>query len=201
MSARRLLDSPLADAIPAAIVALLASGLLVSIAGVSPISAYAAIWEGGLGSDRALGATAVAAVPLIFAALAFAVPFRAGLYNIGIEGQLYMGALASTVVGLYLHGPRAVVLPVALLAGMLAGMAWAMLPALLKVWRGVNEIISSLFLSYVAIYIVGWLLAGPLEAPGLGVAQSEVLPRSAHFPEMIAGWKSSSASSVNRWRS
>ncbi|MBS1878803.1 MAG: ABC transporter permease [Actinobacteria bacterium] len=189
MPAKRLLESPLAGAIPAAIIALLVSGLLVAIAGVSPISAYKAIWEGGLGSSSALGATAVATLPLLFAALAFAVTFRAGLYNIGIEGQLYMGALASTVVGLYLHAPRGVVLPAAVIAGMLAGMAWGILPALLKVWRGVNEIVSSLFLSYIAIYIVGWLVSGPLEAPGLGVAQSEVIPEAARFPEIIAGSK------------
>lgn len=189
MSARRLLESPLAGAIPAGIFALLVSGLLVAIAGVSPISAYKAIWEGGLGSDNALGATATATMPLLFAALAFAVTFRAGLYNIGIEGQLYMGALASTVVGIYLHGPRGVVLPAALVAGALAGMAWGILPALLKVWRGVNEIVSSLFLSYVAIYITAWLLDGPLEAPGLGVAQSEVVPEAARIPEIIVGSK------------
>lgn len=189
MSARRVLDSPLAGAIPAALIALAASGLLVAIAGVSPISAYEAIWEGGLGSERALGTTAVTTLPLLFAALAFAVPFRAGLYNIGIEGQLYFGALASTVVGLYLDGPRILVLPAAVIAGMLAGMAWGIIPAVLKVWRGVNEIVSSLFLSYVAIYFTGWLLAGPLEAPGLGVAQSEVIPEAARFPEIITGSK------------
>lgn len=189
MSARRLLGSPLAGAVPAALVALLVSGLLVAIAGVSPISAYKAIWEGGLGSDNALGATAVATLPLLFAALAFAVTFRAGLYNIGIEGQLYMGALASTTIGLHLQASRGIVLPAAVIGGMLAGMAWGILPGLLKVWRGVNEIVSSLFLSYVAIYITGWLLSGPLEAPGLGVAQSEVVPEAARFPEIIAGSK------------
>ena len=189
MSARRILASPLAGAIPAAIVALLASGLLVAIAGVSPSSAYIAIWEGGLGSDRALGSTVVNALPLLFAALAFAIPFRAGLYNIGIEGQLYFGALASTTVGLYLDGPRALVLPAAVIAGMLAGMAWGIVPAVLKVWRGVNEIVSSLFLSYVAIFFTQWILAGPLKTPGLGVVQSRELPTAARFPEIIAGSK------------
>lgn len=189
MSARRLLESPLAGAIPAAILALVAASLLVAIAGVSPLSAYSAIWEGGLGSDRALGSTAVTTLPLLFAALAFAVPFRAGLYNIGIEGQLYLGALAATAVGLHLDGPRALVLPVAVIAGMLAGMAWGIIPAVLKVWRGVNEIVSSLFLSYVAIYFTVWLLSGALQAPGLGVAQSEVVPEAARFPEIIVGSK------------
>lgn len=189
MSTRRALESPLAGAIPAALIALAASGLLVAIAGVSPLSAYAAIWEGGLGSERALGITAVTMLPLLFAALAFAVTFRAGLYNIGIEGQLYCGALASTVVGLYLDAPRGIVLPAAVIAGMVAGMAWGVIPGLLKVWRGVSEIVSSLFLSYIAIFFTGWILSGPLEAPDIGIAKSEILPAAARFPEFIAGSK------------
>jgi len=106
MSPRKLwADSRLAGSLPAAVIALLASGGLVAIAGISPLDAYSAIWTGGLGSTTALGTTAVTMLPLLFAALAFAVPFRAGLYNIGIEGQLYLGALASVVVGLKLDAP------------------------------------------------------------------------------------------------
>lgn len=185
MLRKRLLDSPAAGAVPAAIVALVVSGALVAIAGVSPFDAYNAIWTGGLADTRALGTTSVTMLPLLFAALAFAIPFRAGLYNIGIEGQLYLGALASAVVGLRLDAPAYILLPVAVLAGMAAGMAWAIIPALLKVWRGVNEIVSSLFLNYVAIYFTNWLLAGTLEAPGIGVAQTEILPPEAYFPALV----------------
>jgi general nucleoside transport system permease protein len=178
--------SQLAGAVAAAIVALAASGALVAIAGVPPIDAYSAIWTGGLESTAALGTLSVTMLPLLFAALAFAVPFRAGLYNIGIEGQLYLGALASVVVGLHVDAPQYVVLPLAVLAGMAAGMAWAIIPALLKVSRGVNEIVSSLFLNYVAIFFTNYLLAGPLEAPDIGVPQTQILPSDAHFPTLVA---------------
>jgi ABC-type uncharacterized transport system permease subunit len=181
--------SQLAGALAAAILALLVSGALVAIAGVQPSDAYSAIWTGGLGSTTALATTAVTTLPLLFAALAFAVPFRAGLYNIGIEGQLYLGALASTVVGLNVDAPQYVVLPMAVLAGMAAGMVWAIIPALLLVSRGVNEIVSSLFLNYVAIYFTNYLLAGPLEAPDIGVPQTEILPPAAHFPTLVADTK------------
>jgi general nucleoside transport system permease protein len=193
MPSRRLLDSRLAGSLPAAAIALLASGGLVAIAGVSPFDAYSAMWTGGLGSTTALGTTTVTMLPLLFAALAFAIPFRAGLYNIGIEGQLYLGALASAVVGLKLDAPGYVVLPAAVLAGMAAGMAWAIIPAVLKVTRGVNEIVSSLFLNYVAIYFTNYLLAGPLEAPNIGVAQTEILPKAAQFPTLVTGTKITSA--------
>ncbi|HEV7771906.1 MAG TPA: ABC transporter permease [Conexibacter sp.] len=188
-SPRRLADSRVAAVLPAALIALAASGGLVALAGVSPLDAYRSIWSGGLGSTSALGTTLVMLLPLLFAALAFAVPFRAGLYNIGVEGQLYLGALSSAVVGLKLHAPTYVVLPVAVLAGMAAGMAWAVIPALLKVTRGVNEIVSSLFLNYVAIYFTNWLLAGPLEAPNIGVAQTSIIPDAAHFPVLVADTK------------
>jgi general nucleoside transport system permease protein len=186
MSPRAWRDSTLVGAVPAAIVALLASAALVAIAGVSPLDAYTSIWDGGLANSTSLGITAVTTLPLLFSALAFAVPFRAGLYNIGIEGQLYLGALAAVVVALNL-------LIASVLAGMLAGAVWALLPAVLKVWRGVNEIVSSLFLNYVAIYFTNYLLAGPLEAPGAGVAQSSPIPHDAQFPVFVSGTKISFA--------
>jgi general nucleoside transport system permease protein len=193
MSLRRVLDSRLTASVPAALLALAISGVLVATAGPSPIDAYKAIWTGGIGSTTALGTTAVTMLPLLYAALAFAIPFRAGLFNIGVEGQIYMGALASVVVGLKLHAPTAIHLPLAVLAGAGAGLLWALLPAALKVWRGVNEIVSSLFLNYVAIYLTNYLLAGPLEAPNIGVAQTETIPNSAHFPTLVTGTKITAA--------
>jgi simple sugar transport system permease protein len=177
----------------AGVVALLASGALVALAGISPLKAYEAIWTGGLDGTIAIGTTCVMMLPLLFVGLAFAVPFRAGLYNLGIEGQLYLGALASTVVALYLHAPTVVVLPVAILAGMAAGALWALVPAILKLKRGVDEIIASVFLSYVAINFVNYMLAGPMRAPHIGVSQSKVIPQAAQFPALIANTKITSA--------
>jgi general nucleoside transport system permease protein len=185
----KLRDSTLVGAVPAALVALAASGALVAIAGPSPLKAYSSIWTGGLSSTTALGTTSVTMLPLLYAALAFAVPFRAGLYNIGIEGQLYFGALASVTVALKLPISGPALLVCSVLAGALAGAAWGVIPAVLKTWRGVNEIVSSLFLNYVAIYFADWLLAGPLEAPNIGVAQSSVIPKDAQFPVLVAGTK------------
>ena len=186
-------DSRLTAAAPAALIALLASGGLVAIAGVSPIDAYKSIWTGALGSTTSLGITAVTMLPLLYAALAFAIPYRAGLFNIGVEGQIYMGALASVVVGLKLHAPTAIHLPLAILAGAAAGAFWALIPAALKVWRGVNEIVTSLFLTYVAIFFSNYLLAGPLEAPNIGVAETATIPTSAQFPTLVTGTKITAA--------
>jgi simple sugar transport system permease protein len=189
----RVRSSTLVGALPAAVIALLASGALVGIAGVSPLHAYTATWDGGLANSTALGITAVTMLPLLYAALAFAVTFRAGLYNTGIEGQLYFGALASVVVALKVPIDGPLLLICSVLAGTLAGALWGIVPAVLKVWRGVNEIVSSLFLNYVAIYFTNYLLAGPLEAPDIGVAQTVIIPKAAQFPVFVEGTKISGA--------
>ena len=190
---KALVESRLTTSVIAAIVALALSGVLVGVAGPTPIDAYKSIWTGAIGNEMSLGITAVTTLPLLYAALAFAIPFRAGLFNIGVEGQLYMGALASVVVALKVHAPTGVHLPLAVLAGAAAGSVWGLIPASLKVWRGVNEIVSSLFLNYIAIYVVDWLLAGPLEAPNLGVAQTSAIPATAQFPALVSGTKITSA--------
>ncbi len=98
-------------------------------------------------------------------------------------------ALVAALVGANLAAPAWVLLPLTLLVGALGGAAWALLPALLKIWRGVNEIVSSLFLNYVAIYFTNWLLAGTLEAPKIGVAQTEIIPPEGRFPIIVEGSK------------
>src|SRR5207244_4849002 len=104
--------------------------------------ALAALLRGAFGDAHAWGGTLAKATPILFTGLAVAVAFRGGLFNIGVEGQLYLGALAAGVAGHALALPAALHLPVALLAGLLAGMAWALPAALLKSRRGVHEGIS-----------------------------------------------------------
>jgi simple sugar transport system permease protein len=142
---------------------------------------------GSVGSAYALGVTVNKAVPLILVALSFSVAARARQINVGIEGQLYAGATAATVVATQLAGPVHLHLLVAILAGALGGALWALIPALLRVGHGVNEIVSSLLLNYVAIFLTSFLLAGPLRDPSRAFPESYRIPASASFPVLLPG--------------
>ncbi len=159
----------------------LAGGLLVQASGYSAVTAFSAILDGSFGGSYPLSQTLAAAIPLATIALGTAVAFRVQLWNIGGEGQFYMGAFGAT--GIELIGgpagwPAVVLLPAMLLAGFVAGAGWALVPAWLRAWHGVNEIITTLMLNYVAILWVGFLVYGPWKDP-----QGHNFPFSPRFPD------------------
>jgi len=131
----------------------------------------------------------VTATPYIFAGLAVALGFRSGLFNIGVEGQLYMGAAAATFVGFSVTGlPIYIHLPLAILAGALAGGIWGFIPGWLKAKTGGHEVINTIMMNWIAINFTGWLLtSGPLQRPNSGgnPISPEVLP-TAQMPRLFA---------------
>lgn len=165
--------------------AFVVTGLLAAASGAPPLTAYQELISGALGTSYGIGVTLNTAVPLILVALSFIVGARCGELNVGIEGQLYMGALASTAVGVTLDAPRLVTLCIAVLAGAAAGALWFLIPGLLKLWRDVNEIVTGLLLNYVAISLTSYLLSGPLHDPDQDFAASKALPTSATFPILL----------------
>lgn len=148
-------------------IALGAGWLLLWFSGYDPLNAYSALFRGAFGSARALAATLNKAVPISLCAVGIALASRAGLWNIGAEGQLYFGAFAATGVGLYLPAstPAAFAFPLFLLAAALAGAFWALLAALPRAYLGVSEILSTLMLTYIAILWVDYLVIGPWTDP------------------------------------
>lgn len=129
----------------------------------------------------------VTATPFIFAGLAVAVGFQCGLFNIGAEGQLFMGAIFSVYVGYTLKGVPAIVhIPLALGAGALGGALWAFLPALLKAKVGTHEVINTIMLNWIAIRLSEWLLRGPMMAPGQFNPISAPVEASAQLPRFFA---------------
>ena len=158
-------------------------------AGYDAGRALAALWRGSFGSTNAfLSATLVRATPLLLAGLGVALAFRAGIWNIGAEGQLLAGAAAATAVGL-LPGdiPRIVLLPAVLTAGALAGTLWASVADVLRRRRAVLEVISTIMLNFVALHLVGVLVHGPLQEP-LGIyPQSSAIAEAARLPRIIPG--------------
>jgi simple sugar transport system permease protein len=149
------------------VLALLLAVALIAAAGYDPPTALSALYRGAFGSLPALAATFNKAVPIGLCALGIALAYRARLWNIGAEGQLYFGAFAATGIGLALPEtfPPALAVAAVLLAGMLAGAAWAGLAALARAFLGMNEILSTLMLTYIAILWVGYLVTGPWADP------------------------------------
>jgi simple sugar transport system permease protein len=192
--ARRAIDVAAAAAAAgltaaAAAAALLALGLALRLAGYDAAQAMRVLWSGSLGSWYALGsATLVRATPLILAGLAVALAFRAGVWNIGADGQLLAGATASAGVGLaWGVGLGTAALPLALAAGVVAGACWAGIAALLRRRFGVLEVISTIMLNFVALHVVGYLVRGPLQGPTHVYPQSAPLPETVRLPRLVAG--------------
>jgi ABC-type uncharacterized transport system permease subunit len=124
-----------------------------------------AMWSYGLFNRNSLAFILGRATPLIFAGLAVAIAFKAGLFNIGVEGQYAIGALAAGYVGYQLSAPTVIHLPLTILAGMAGGLIWAAVPALLKVYRGAHEVISTIMMNFVANAVLLYLLSGALKDP------------------------------------
>lgn len=170
---------------------LLVSALLVLWAGAPLGQAYSLLFKGGFGSVFALSETLTRAIPLIFTGLAATVAFKARLFNIGAEGQLYAGALAAVAVG-GLHGGTGFELPVWLLFGLMllaAALAGALLllgPALLKARLGVDEVVTTLLLNFVMLLFVSAMLDGPMKDPtAMGWPQSVALLGELELSKLI----------------
>jgi general nucleoside transport system permease protein len=182
-----LLGAPLA----ALAFTLAVSSLLVAWAGAPVGQAYALLLQGGFGSRFALTETLTRATPLIFTGLAVAVAFRARLYNIGAEGQLYLGALAAVAVG-GLHGGEGfalspwLLLPAMMAAAALAGALLLLVPALLKSRFAVDEVVTTLLLNFIVLLFVGAMLDGPMKDPAaMGWPQSVALQDALQLDKLI----------------
>jgi len=157
--------------------------LIVGATGANPFSAYAGLLCGGLGIGCTQGEnpaleisnTIVFAIPLITAGVAVALPFRAGLFNIGAEGQLLAGSIACTAIGIKFSTlPAPILLPMVLLGGMAAGALWAGIPGVLKATVGAHEVVTTIMLNYIAQWLLRFLIiGGPLQ---LGPGTSKSLP-------------------------
>ena len=158
---------------------LVLGGLLFAALGEPPLTLLWAFFAAPLTSAYGLGEMLVKAVPLAVVALGLSIGFRAGVWNIGAEGQLILGAIAAGAVGLFIP-LGALTLPVMLTAGAAAGLTWASIAALLRARLGTNEILVTLMLSYVAALLLSWLVHGPWRDPaGFNYPQSALLPAQA----------------------
>ncbi len=173
----------------AVLLTVLTGAVLFAAMGYDPILALEAFFVDPLTSRYGLAELGVKATPLILIATGLAVGFRAGVWNIGAEGQLTLGALAGGSVALLFWNQEGWwILPLMGIAGVLGGMAWAAIPAFLKARFDVNEILVSLMLTYVGLLLLSALIYGPLKSPeGFGFPESRMFSESALLPGILAG--------------
>lgn len=164
---------------------LLTSGFVLAY-GANPLQAAYYFLIDPLSNPVRLIEVLVKTTPLLLTGIAVAFAFAGGYWNIGVEGQLYMGATAATAIGLQMHNtPAWLALPLVIVGGILAGMAWAILPALMKVRLKIDEVVTTLLLNYVAIFFVSAILNGPWRDPVSQWPQSPEIAAAAIFPRLI----------------
>lgn len=180
---------PVASAAAAlAATAVLASAALM-LGGYDPLEAGAALVSGAFGGVQPLlSITLVRAVPLILTGLAVAVAFRAGIWNIGAEGQLYAGAIAAAWVGLSAPDlPAPLLVPAVLAASVVGGAVWALVPTLMKLRLGVGEVITTILMNFVGINLAAWVVHGPLQEARGVFPQTDPIAEAGRLPVIVPG--------------
>jgi simple sugar transport system permease protein len=171
----------------AVLIGVVGFAVFVAAVGADPLQALRSMWEAAVVDPIGPGEVLVYAMPVVLAALAVAIPARAGLWNLGGEGQIVMGVVGATVASQAIPSDlnRWIALPMLLVGAAIVGAFWAGIPGLLRVTVNLNEAISSLLLSYVALRVLDYLVNGPWKDPGsLGIPQAEPLPSSQLLPTL-----------------
>lgn len=173
----------------AVLLALIIGGLLISTTGANPVEAYKALFGGAFLDYYGFSDTLVKFSPIVLAGLAVAIPLRSNLYNIGAEGQIYMGGLFGAAAALYLPEslPAGLHIVLCTLAGALGGGLWAAIPGYLKAYRNINEVIVTLLMNYVAINLISYFAGGPMMQPGAPYPYSNEINEALWLPHIMSG--------------
>lgn len=159
---------------------------------VSPLSGISTLFETGFGGYQQIAETLVLSTPLLIMAVGLSIPFSAKFWNIGGQGQYILGSIASTWAGLQLAGslPPLLVILTAIAVSFLAGAAWAIPPTVMKLYLGTSEIITTLMMNFVAVFLLNFLVLGPMEGPqakAFHVPSSAALPQADMLPRILPG--------------
>ncbi len=179
----------------AILTAVIIGGIIIFFVGGNPFTAYMGLLQGAFGSTKAWSETAVWATPYIFAGLAVALAFKGGLFNIGAEGQLAVGAVFSSLIGyalpewLGIDLPAIIHLPLTILFGMLMGGLWAAIVGALKAYTGGHEVINTIMMNYIALNTTSYLLNGMMKDPSPTnvIARTPLIAESARIPTIFEG--------------
>jgi len=154
--------------------------------GYNPVNAYQALFKGAFGSMSDVLETLAFATPLMLTAITFAIGVKTGLFNIGAEGQVYMGAIGATAIAGKMALPPGLHVAAATIVGMLMGVLWALPPALLKIWRGVHEVISTIMFNWIAFHLSMYIAIYYLAEPGRAERTVPAMP-TARYPILMEG--------------
>jgi general nucleoside transport system permease protein len=188
----RNLGSAISRPLFAVILAMIAGIIVIMITGQGSIvdrffgalNAYQALYTGSFGNLQSLSFTLTTVYPLILTGLSVAIAFRAGLFNIGAEGQLAVGAMTAGIIGIKASTwPGWLLIPTLLLGGMLAGAVWGGIVGFLKAWRGAHEVVTTIMLNWIAFYVTDYLISGPFNAPHQA-NQTDSLSAQATLPKV-----------------
>src|SRR5579859_862506 len=183
---------PLIAAVLAVLIALTIGAVFLIVLGADVSQVYGKLISGALGSTYSLTQTIGKATPLLLVALGICIAFRCNVLNIGVEGQVIVGGLASTAAALAFPSlPSPLLIVLSLLAGFAAGAVWAGIPGILKAWNGVNEILSTIMMNQVATYLLIVLLTGPMkdataDSTAANIIQTARIPEQAWLPAIVA---------------
>ncbi|MCW2684875.1 MAG: nucleoside transporter rane protein [Blastococcus sp.] len=184
---RRLLAA-LVVPVAALVATVLTVSVVIAASGADPVAAFTAMFQGAFGNPTAIGTTVTKALPRLLPALGILIALRAGLWNIGAEGQIYIGALAAAAVALFTPTlPWQGTMLLALAAAALAAGVWCLIPGVLRTSRGVNEVITTLMLVYVGIQLTNYVIEHHWADPQASFPATPVFPQEARLPVIVPG--------------
>ncbi|MGN7469176.1 ABC transporter permease [Brevibacillus sp. SAFN-007a] len=189
MAAIKELGKSLVQPLLAVVIGLLIGALVIASVGESILGTYREMWKGAFGSFYFFTATLARATPIMLIALGLSLAFRAGVFNLGAEGQMVLGAISATLVAIYLPAPGIVKLVAAILTGMAAGGLWALLPGFMEARFRIPLLISTLLFNYIAVLFASYLVTEPFRdrSGSAALAQTVMLDKSVWLPKLFAG--------------
>lgn len=168
----------------------LIGSVIIMASGNSPIEIYSMLIKGAFGSRNSILQTLLQSTPLLFCGLAVSLGLKGGILNLGVEGQLYIGALFSSLAAIYIKGlPAPIHILICIVAGMIGGMIWAFLPIWLKVKKGAHEVVTALMMNYIATLLLDYLLNYPIRELNSSVAQTPKIQESAKLLKLFPNSK------------
>lgn len=178
--------TPLLSSALAIVAAFLVGAIFLLLVGKNPLEAYKLLVSRGLGSSFGITETLIKMAPLLMVSAGLVIALKASVWNIGINGQFLVGASLVGITAAKLTGvlPLVLMLVVSALVGFIGGAAWGVIPAFLKVRYGLNEIITTIMMNYVAIYVTSWLVKGPFKDPAVVPPQTPLIPKAFRLPPL-----------------
>ncbi|MFI8714846.1 ABC transporter permease [Brevibacillus brevis] len=189
MAAIKELSKSLVQPFLAVVIGLLTGALVIAAVGESILGTYQEMWKGAFGSFYFLTSTLARATPIMLIALGLSLAFRAGVFNLGAEGQMVLGAVSAALVAIYLPAPGMIKIVAGIFAGMAVGGFWALLPGFMEARFRIPLLISTLLFNYIAVLFASYLVTEPFRdrSGSAALAQTVMLEKSAWLPKLFAG--------------